>query len=161
MSKITLVLDNLRSCQNVGSILRTCDGLGVSSVVCIGTSPYPRVKDDERLPHMADRQTKQIAKSSLGAETTVKVLYYPSIDDYLAAYHNVNRVALEQTDSSVGLSSYKLTADIHLVVGNEVNGVSKKLLDESAHYVEISMQGKKESLNVAVATGIALHQLLL
>jgi len=158
--KITLVLENLRSCHNVGSILRSADGFGVDSVVFVGTTPYPQLLNDSRLPHIRRKQTAAIAKTALGAEThSHKYTYIQDIDHLLKQLTNTPLYALEQSATSTSLREFLVDAThITLVVGNEVDGVSDEVLRCSEH-LEIPMHGKKESFNVAVATAIALYQI--
>lgn len=163
--KITLVLDSLRSIYNVGSILRTCDCLGVENIIYIGTTPHPFVEGDTRLPFMATKQTNQISKTALGAEQTIAGAYYPSVKAYLDEYANFNKylIALEQAKTAIELNKYEFPKDcqnLHLVVGNEVTGVSEEMLAAAQEIIEIPMQGRKESLNVEVATAISVYQLL-
>ena len=159
MAMISLVLDNLRSIHNVGSILRTADGLGVSQINYIGTSPYPALEVDERLPHRRQKQSQQLAKTALGAEKLLTGCYFKDVASFLK---QANRpiVCLEQTETGQSLNDYQLSQSIYLVVGAEVDGVSAKLLAAAETCLEIPMRGQKESFNVAVACGIALYSLL-
>lgn len=160
--EITLVLENLRSIHNVGSVLRTCDGLGVENVIYIGTTPFPRLTNDPRLPFQADKQTTQLHKTALGAEKTIHGTYFPDTKSFLHSRRRTDiLVSLEQTEQSKELSVAEFNADhIFLVVGNEVDGVSHEILNVSQTVLEIPMHGKKESLNVEVATAICIYQLL-
>jgi len=157
---ITLILDNLRSCHNVGSILRTADGFGVKHVVMVGTTPYPELQDDTRLPHQRRKQTAQIAKTALGAEQKPIYSYVSDYEELLQLIGNLPIYSLEQTNSSVELGMDIKHPEFALVVGNEVSGVSPILIDASISTLEIPMAGQKESFNVSVATGIALYALL-
>lgn len=157
--KITLVLDNLRSCHNVGSILRTANGLGVQDIIYIGTTPYPELDNDTRLPHLVKRQTSQIAKTALGAERMLNGAYFSDASEFLAQKEGL-LVCLEQTNGSSPLTSYALTEPIYLALGNEVSGVSEQLIESADTCIEIPMKGAKESFNVAVSAGIAIHQIL-
>lgn len=158
---ITLVLDNLRSCHNVGSIIRTADGFGQRRFVFLGTTPHPRLPGDRRLAHQSLKQTKQIAKTALGAEQNIQGLYCAKTQDFLQAKKDWPIVCLEQTPDGRPLREYRLERPVYLVVGNEIDGVSEELLDCSSERLTIPMSGDKESFNVAVAAGIALYQLTL
>ncbi|MCA9349331.1 hypothetical protein KC878_04310 [Candidatus Saccharibacteria bacterium] len=159
--KIILVMENLRSIYNVGALLRTCEGLGVNQVVYIGTTPHPIVQDDQRLPFKAKQQTNQIAKTALGAENSVSGDYYRYSKDFLESRDQSKLLlTLEQNKKSVLLDGFCLSEDAYLVVGNEVDGVSKLLIEASDGVLEIPMLGHKESLNVEVAGAIAIYSLL-
>lgn len=158
---LTLVLDNLRSCHNVGAILRTADAVGVSRVIASGTTPYPEIAGDTRPPHIRLSNTRAIAKTALGAEKTVPLTYTPDLKISLSELKTSGSqiLALEQAPGSVNLLDYRAPADqtIVLVVGSETEGVSPAALELADTTLEIPMIGAKESLNVAVATGIALY----
>lgn len=158
---LLLVLDNIRSAYNVGSILRTADAVGVERVICIGTTPYPALSQDSRPGHVTARNTKEIAKTALGAEQTISISYEPELRATLEMLKNtgVTIIALEQSGKSTNLFDFTYKEPIALVIGNEINGVHPDNLALADHILEIPMSGTKESLNVAVATGIALYQL--
>ncbi len=154
MKTAVLILDNIRSVENTGSIFRTAECLGVSKIFLIGTTPAPidrfgRVRTD-------------FSKVALGAEKLVEWEYQKEIDGVIKGLkeQNFKILALEQDDRSVNLEKYKSPEQFALIVGNEVDGVNKNVLDECDEIVEIEMKGEKESLNVSVATGIALFELL-
>ncbi|MEM6997620.1 MAG: TrmH family RNA methyltransferase [Patescibacteria group bacterium] len=159
--QIILVLDNLRSCHNVGSILRTANGFGVRHIEFVGTTPYPELADDLRLAHMISKQSSQIAKTALRAEQDISGHYHNDIAAFLEK-QSADRpiVCLEQSEGSVSLPEYQPAGPIYLVVGNEVDGVSAEFMSAADTIVEIPMRGSKESFNVAVSTGIALYSLL-
>jgi 23S rRNA (guanosine2251-2'-O)-methyltransferase len=161
MRRIALVIHNVRSALNVGSMLRTAEGLGVDEVYMTGYTPYPEAKDDARLPNHRQRTSQQIHKTALGAEYFVKWQYESDINKCL---HNLTDagftlVALEQTPQAVELDKFQGGQDIALVVGNEVSGLDKNVLKKFDQFVQIPMSGRKESFNVAVAAGIALYYL--
>lgn len=158
MPKITLLLHNIRSTHNVGSIFRTAEGFGVQKIILTGYTPYPAHSNDTRLPHLAEKITKQIHKTALDAESIVPFEYH----DDLVTWLNSNRlplVALEQAVNSHELGKYTPPEEFVLVLGEEVEGIPADLLASCTDIVEIPMKGKKESFNVSVATGIALYQL--
>ena len=162
MRKVCLVAVDVRSAHNIGSLFRTCDGLG-AELYLVGICPRPKSDDDDRLPHVAKKAEKEIAKTALGAEQTVRWRHH---DTLLAAKHELSKegyrlVGLEQSDSSKPIMSLTADESVALVVGREVEGldlVEQKLCDE---LYEIPMEGTKESLNVSVAAAIGLYQLTL
>lgn len=158
--KIAVIAHNIRSTHNIGSILRTSDGLGVTKVFCTGYTPYPTLPHDERLPHMRDKLTQQIHKTALGAEKTVPVRHTyelgPVLTELKAGGYQL--VALEQSPHAIMLPDFKPTGNrVALLLGEEVNGIPSDLLKRFDSIIEIPMQGKKESFNVSVAAGIALY----
>jgi len=161
MNEIIVVLDSVRSTHNVGSILRTADGLGVSKVVLTGYTPYPKVMNDERLPHEITKQTNAIKKTSLGAEATMDIERHEDISDVIDSLKKTQYtiVSLEQNKLSTPINKLMIPNKVALIVGNEINGVNEQSLESSDFIVEIPMKGKKESFNVSVATGIALYEL--
>jgi 23S rRNA (guanosine2251-2'-O)-methyltransferase len=156
MKTCVLILENLRSVENAGSIFRTAEGLGVSKIICVGTTPTPLDR--------FGRKRQDFAKVSLGAEDMIDWEYVRAEDlDFSIATlksQGFQIVSLELTHESTDLKDARALNKFALVVGNEVDGVSKATLEKSNEMVEIPMRGKKESLNVAVSTGIALFVLL-
>ncbi len=160
---LVIIVHNIRSTHNVGSILRSAEGFGVRQVYFTGYSPYPEVANDNRLPHIRNKITQQIHKTALGAESMVKITPHSDISILLDELktNGFQLVALEQSDNSVALNSFKPGARCAVLLGEEVNGVTKDLLKKCDAALEIPMRGKKESFNVSVAAGIALYQLTL
>lgn len=158
---ILVIAHNIRSTHNIGSIFRTCDGFGVSHLYLTGYSPYPKLERDTRLPHIAERVSHEINKTALGAEATVHFSHvsspYTLIDGFKA--HGYDIVGLEQHDTAIHLPDFSPSQKTVLLLGEEVDGISSDLVKKCSHLVEIPMQGKKESYNVSVATGIALYAL--
>lgn len=148
-----LLLENVRSMHNVGSLFRTADAMGVSKIVLAGYTPSPIDR--------FGRVVKEIQKTSLGAVDTVPWEHVLHAADAIRAYKQdgYQIVVLEQDARSVSLASVHMRAPYVLVVGNEVDGVSREVRDVADIIVEIPMHGSKESLNVSVAGGIALWQL--
>jgi tRNA G18 (ribose-2'-O)-methylase SpoU len=161
MPEITLLLNNIRSTHNVGSIFRTAEGFGVKQIVLSGYTPYPKQQGDVRLPHLADKITRQIHKTALGAETMVPFTYFENIDEFLATNDATPLIALEQSGNSINLRDFQPPIAFTLVVGEEVHGIDAALVRECESILEIPMTGAKESFNVSVATGIALYALTL
>lgn len=157
MSEITLLLHNIRSTHNVGSIFRTAEGFGVKEIILSGYTPYPKCSNDTRLPHLAEKITHQIHKTALGAEQLVPFTYQPTLDLAPLRLAGFRIAGLEQDARASVLSDYKAPAKIALLLGEEVNGIDQSLLDQCDDLIEIPMKGQKESFNVSVATGIALY----
>lgn len=158
---IALVLHNIRSAHNVGAILRTAEGFGVSHCYFTGYTPYPMSTPDDRLPHIAKKLHDAIAKTALGAETLVPQTHHPDIvrciDELRTAGYTI--VGLEQDDTSIQLDTFSSDRPIALLLGEEVHGLTKELRRKCDVLLEIPMKGRKESFNVSVAAGIALYEL--
>lgn len=160
MSEIIVIAHNIRSTHNVGAIFRTADGFGITKIILSGYTPYPRLTSgDTRLPHIAEKLTKQIHKTALGAEATVPFEYHEELN--LNALHiaGYRIVALEQSPRSVFLNEYTAPDKIALLLGEEVEGISEDLLEQCDDIIEIPMKGSKESFNVSVAAGVAMYGL--
>lgn len=144
---VRLLLDNVRSRYNVGSLLRTADAFRVERVYLAGFTPAP--------PH------PEIHRSALGAEESVA---WESIPDAITLIDELRRadwhiISLEHTTLSISLWEMKFPPPPWLlVVGNELTGIRDELLARSEVIVEIPQFGTKHSLNVAVAGGIFLHE---
>ncbi|OGM97419.1 MAG: hypothetical protein A2817_00700 [Candidatus Yanofskybacteria bacterium RIFCSPHIGHO2_01_FULL_39_8b] len=158
--KIYLILDNIRSRENVGSIFRTADGAGVSKVYLCGITPTP-TKDIFVSTKMSF--VDKITKTALGAENYVSWEYRRNTWRAIAGLkkEGVSIIALEQTKNAKNIFMFRSLASKHiaLVLGNEVKGISPKILKYCDTMLNIPMLGKKESLNVGVAAGIALYVL--
>lgn len=148
-----LILHNIRSAQNVGSLLRTADAAGVHTVYLVGITPTPIDR--------FGRVNTSVTKASLGAEETVAWKYtteiFPLLEDLTS--RGISCIALEQSPLSIKYTTVTAKEGGALIVGNEVDGIPEAILSRVTTIIEIPMQGKKESLNVAVAGGIALFQL--
>ncbi len=162
MVQLVLILENLRSAHNVGAILRTCDAAGITRVLACGTTPYPVTLNDARDPVVSGRNTRAIAKTALGAEQTVHIEHYDDANAAIAACRAEGRTiyGLEQSPRSVDLFATRATLPAALIVGNEPSGITAKTLAACDAVLEIPQYGSKESLNVAVAAGIALYALI-
>jgi tRNA G18 (ribose-2'-O)-methylase SpoU len=151
-----LILHNIRSVYNVGSIFRTADAAGVTKIILSGYTPAPL--DRFKQPR------KDFGKVSLGAEKTVPWLQIKNVYAAIKAakLDGCEVVAVEQAENSALLFDFKPDPKkkLALVLGNEVRGISKATLAKCDAVVEIPMRGKKESLNVSVAAGIAMFALL-
>lgn len=143
------MLDNIRSLYNVGSIFRTSDGACIRKLFLCGFTPHP--------------PRKEIEKTALGATETVPWAYYPTAQECIAAVRaqGAKLCVLEQTTNSIPYYSVQKTDfPICLVVGNEISGVSPEIVRAADLAIEIPMFGTKQSLNAAVAYGIALFELV-
>lgn len=145
--KFVLIIPNIRSGHNVGAMFRTADGAGVDKLYLTGYTPCP--------PH------PQVDKVSLGAEKIVPWKYFKQAGRLLKQLkkEGYNIVALEHTKTSKNIFKWKPKFPLALVVGNEKTGVTKSLLKYCDEAIEIPMKGKKTSLNVSVAAGVAIYHL--
>lgn len=147
---ISVLVHNIRSLHNVGSIFRTADAAGLQHVYLSGYTPTP--------------PRKEINKVSVGAEDFISWSYDETPDAILAAAKQQGTVviALEQSERSISYDQVKkeIAAEkVLLVLGEEVDGIEKDLLSQADLTMEIPMRGQKESLNVSVAFGIAVYEL--
>lgn len=152
--KLAAILDNVRSVHNVGSIFRTADAAGFERVFCCGITPGPldRFK----------RVRADFAKVALGAEKTVAWEAGEKTADVITRLKRDGWkvFVIEQDARSVPYHAIeKLTQPIALILGAEVDGVSREALDLADGILEIPMHGSKESLNVAVAFGVVAFEL--
>lgn len=162
MIDLVLIAHNLRSAHNVGSLLRTADGLGVESAYLSGHTPYPQLADDRRLPHEIKKATAQIAKTALGAEKSLRIFHEPDVLALISKLRTkgYDIVALEQHPEAIDLANYKPGQKTALIIGNEVEGIEPAILDKADKIVQIPMRGQKESLNAAIAGAIAIYTLV-
>jgi len=159
MPEIIVIAHNIRSTHNVGAIFRTAEGFGVQKIILSGYTPYPKVTNDPRLPHIAEKLHSQIHKTALGAEDMVPFEYQLTPDIAALRQAGYRIVGLEQAPRSVLLPRYETPEKIALLLGEEVHGIPDDLLQVCDDIIEIPMVGKKESFNVSVAAGIALYAL--
>jgi len=146
-----VVLENIRSAHNVGSVFRTADGAGVDEIFLVGYTPAPIDR--------FGRMQKEIQKTSLGASEWIPWRYFETVAE-LVAYLEAEAivlVAVEIASQSISLKQFKVPDRVAYVLGNEVEGVSEAALKAAATIVDIPMLGKKESLNVSVTAGIVLY----
>ncbi len=165
-----LILHNIRSAHNVGALFRTADGAGLArhvsqsdagGGVSIYLSGYTACPPKKGALYLTDAD-KALQKTALGAEGFVSWKKVASLTPLLG---NLKRagyqlVALEQAPGSRDYRSYHPLKKVALIVGNEVRGVDSRVLKQCDAIVEIPMRGQKNSLNVSVATGIALYQII-
>lgn len=146
--KFYLILPDIRSCHNVGAMFRTGDAFGVDKIFLVGYTACP--------------PKPQIDKVSLGAETWVPWEKRVNLKILINSLKKkgVFIVGLEKTDSSMQIADSTrqvIECDVALIVGNEVDGICEEILKMCDLVVHIPMYGKKESLNVSIAAGIAMY----
>lgn len=172
--EITLILHNIRSAFNVGTILRTAEGFGVRDVVFSGYTP--RFDDSKLLPHLRTKLNQQIGKVSLGAEQwlnlqscddlAAKLTQLKSQGEILVGLENnfddprvINLAAAREKFAQLPAGGKNGNRRVVLVLGEEVAGIPDELRSQLDWFVEIPMRGHKESFNVGIATAIALYEL--
>lgn len=145
---VTVVLDNVRSLNNIGAIFRTCDAFAVEGMALCGVSGTP--------------PSPEIHKTALGAENSVDWRYFATtaeaVDTLRAEGHVI--ICLEQVKGSVSLNDFRADSGqmYALVAGNEVDGVGQEIVDMADSCIEIPQSGTKHSLNVSVSTAVALWE---
>lgn len=146
--KVVVVLDNIRSMHNVGSVFRTCDAFLIEAIYLCGFTPQP--------PH------RDINKTALGATETVHWQYFETTANAIETLKNnqYKIFAVEQIDESISLENFTFNSPIAVVFGNEVDGVDSSILPSIDGCIEIPQLGMKHSLNISVAAGIVLWQLV-
>lgn len=146
---IVVVLDHVRSCNNVGSIFRTSDALLVEKICLCGITATP--------------PDKEIHKTALGAENSVDWEYFNTTEQALAILKDrgYTIIAIEQVEGSISLNEYMPVPDqkLALIFGNEVKGVSQNVVNLCDQTIEIPQFGTKHSFNIAVSAGIVLWDL--
>ena len=142
---IIVLLDDIRSLNNIGSVFRTCDAMRVKKIYLCGITGQP--------PH------REIRKTAIGASESVDWEHENNASEILTKYRDLGYeiIAVEQTSSSVSLEKYQLNnKNILLVFGNEINGVSQKLVNLCDFSLEIPQWGTKHSMNISVSVGMVL-----
>lgn len=149
-----LILNDIRSVENVGAIFRTADAAGIDKIYLCGYTPAPLDR--------FGRKRKDLAKSALGAEEFMEWESKKNILPLLAKLKKDKFliIAIEQDEKSIDYKKVKLGQKNAFIVGAEVTGIPKNILKKCDIIAEIPMKGKKESLNVSVATGVALFGIL-
>ncbi|HEY4478183.1 MAG TPA: TrmH family RNA methyltransferase [Candidatus Paceibacterota bacterium] len=149
-----LILNDIRSIENVGAMFRTADAAGIDKIYTVGYTPAPIDR--------FGRKRSDLHKAALGAEEYVAWEAVSSIATLINKLKK-NRfqiIAVEQAPNSVDYRKVKMGTKNAFIMGNEVTGVPKKVLDKCDVVAEIPMRGKKESLNVSVSCGVALFGML-
>ena len=148
-NSIVIILDSIRSLNNVGAMFRTSDAFGVEKVFLCGITATP--------------PNKEIHKTALGAELSVEWQYFEKCSDVVDLLRNdgYEILAVEQVEGSVMLNDFKVDSSkkYAIILGNEVNGVQQEIVDMCDGYLEIPQVGTKHSLNVSVAGGVVLWHL--
>ena len=159
MRNIILIAHNVRSTHNVGSLLRTAEGLGIEKVFLTGYTPYPLHDRDQRLPHIARKLDDQIHKTALGAETLVDWAHDNDISKVLDTlqHEGYQLCAVEQALHSIALPEFKVPDKLAIIVGREVEGIEPEVLAAVDKVLEIPMFGEKESFNVVQAAAMTLY----
>lgn len=143
---IIIVLDNIRSAHNVGSVFRTSDAFLIEKIILCGICPVP--------------PKNEIRKTALGATESVDWEYFNNSTDCIIRLREKGYtiISIEQADNAVDLNNFsiKKSQKIALVFGNEVNGVSEEIIQQSDNVIEIPQHGTKHSFNVSVSVGIVL-----
>lgn len=143
---VVVVLDNVRSMHNVGSVFRTADGFAIEKLYLCGITAQP--------PH------REIEKTALGATQSVEWVHFESTTEAIAALRadGYQIIAIEQAAGSSMLNTYKPAADkkYALIFGNEVNGVADEVMAQIDECVEIPQFGTKHSFNIVISAGIVL-----
>ena len=146
---IVIILDNVRSAHNVGSVFRTSDAFLIEKIMLCGICPVP--------------PKNEIRKTALGATESVDWHYFNDSTDCIKGLKEKGYtiISIEQADNSIDLNNYSIekSRKIALVFGNEVNGVSDKIINLSDSVIEIPQHGTKHSFNVSVSVGIVLWDL--
>jgi len=148
---VTIVLDNVRSLNNIGSVFRTADGFRAEEVVLCGIAATP--------PH------RDIRKTALGATESVPWSYYEHTRDAIRILKKKGYriISLEQTEGSISLDRFSPEKNEHyaLIFGHEIKGVSQEVVNMSDHCIEIPQFGTKHSFNISVSAGIVLWDLFM
>lgn len=160
-TKVHILLPDIRSAYNVGSVFRSADCFGIDKIYLSGTTPTPV----DRFGRSASGAQKEISKTALGAEKYISWEYVSDIVKFFKKIkkENFTVVCIEQDKKSIDLENFlkikqqQKIENILIVFGNEVEGVDKNILKKGDYIVEVSMKGKKESLNVSVCAGLIMY----
>ncbi|MEZ4210095.1 MAG: RNA methyltransferase [Patescibacteria group bacterium] len=146
-NSLVVIAHNIRSLHNVGAIFRTSEGAGVNKIYLTGYTGIP--------------PRKEISKVALGSEERIPWEQSKNISHLITKLKSegYQLVSLEQDPRSTDYKAFKPNPKTALLIGNEVRGVSKQLRDKSDSIIELPMHGKRKSLNVSVAFGIAIYEL--
>jgi tRNA G18 (ribose-2'-O)-methylase SpoU len=145
---ITLILDHVRSMNNVGSVFRTADAFAIEQIFLCGITPQP--------PH------RDINKTALGATETVPWKYFENISSAIESLKDTLVIGVEQVKGSIDLQDLQVRRNqkYALILGNEVDGVSNEALTYCTSVIEIPQFGSKHSLNISVSAGIVCWELI-
>lgn len=165
-----LILDNVRSALNIGSIFRTSSGIGVNKIYLCGITPIPFETAKKYQDRNEKVKRKDFVKTSLGSEDEIAWEYKENILDLIKELKNMpltpegeNKfeiIALEQEERSIDYKDLKIEKEnVAIIVGSETDGVQKEVLDLCDQITEIPMLGLKESLNVTIAYAILAYKI--
>ena len=143
---VIVILDNIRSAHNVGSVFRTCDAFLIDKIILCGITAIP--------------PNKEIRKTALGSSESVDWRYYKNTEEVIMKLKKKDYqiIAIEQANKSIKLESFKPenAKKYAIIFGNEIKGISQKIIDNSDSVIEIPQFGTKHSLNVSVSAGIVI-----
>ena len=143
---VIVILDNIRSAHNVGSVFRTCDAFLIDKIILCGITAIP--------------PNKEIRKTALGSSESVDWRYYKNTEEIIMRLKKKDYqiIAVEQANKSIKLESFKPENEkkYAIIFGNEIKGISQKIIDNSDSVIEIPQFGTKHSLNVSVSAGIVI-----
>ena len=177
MQEFYVICDNIRSLENIGSIFRTSDALGVSKIFLCGISGlgagnkinqklYCKLGIKPQPPSQGAGPSPQVlraavSKTALGAEKTIPFEYHRQIGRLIDKLKKdkVQIIALEQDKKAIPYTKFKPKFPLALIIGNEVKGISKRILKKCDKIIFLPMSGQKESLNVSVAFGAAGYEI--
>jgi len=143
---VIVILDNIRSAHNVGSVFRTCDAFLIDKIILCGITAIP--------------PNKEIRKTALGSSESVDWRYYKNTEEVIMKLkkEDYQIIAVEQVNKSIKLESFRPENEkkYAIIFGNEIKGISQKIIDNSDSVIEIPQFGTKHSLNVSVSAGIVI-----
>ena len=143
---VIVILDNIRSAHNVGSVFRTCDAFLIDKIILCGITAIP--------------PNKEIRKTALGSSESVDWRYYKNTEEIIMRLKKKDYqiIAVEQANKSIKLESFRPENEkkYAIIFGNEIKGISQKIIDNSDTVIEIPQFGTKHSLNVSVSAGIVI-----
>ena len=143
---VIVILDNIRSAHNVGSVFRTCDAFLIDKIILCGITAIP--------------PNKEIRKTALGSSESVDWRYYKNTEEIIMRLKKKDYqiIAVEQANKSIKLESFRPENEkkYAIIFGNEIKGISQKIIDNSDSVIEIPQFGTKHSLNVSVSAGIVI-----
>ncbi len=158
---ITLVVDGIRSLDNVGLIFRVSEAYLIKNIYLCGITGYPAIPNDPRAPHIVERQDRRINKTAIKTVPLVDWKYCENAEEVVKQQKELGDsiVVLEQTDESKDYRKTDYSFPLTLVVGHERTGVSDFILEMADKVIEIPMYGMGNSHNVAISTAIVLAHL--
>jgi len=143
---VIVILDNIRSAHNVGSVFRTCDAFLIDKIILCGITAIP--------------PNKEIRKTALGSSESVDWRYYKNTEEVIVRLkkEDYQIISVEQANKSIKLESFRPENEkkYAIIFGNEIKGISQKIIDNSDTVIEIPQFGTKHSLNVSVSAGIVI-----